>query len=193
MRARTSASCAALVVVVASLLATSSPSLAEPAAAAVALAAEPAAAPAAASSPEVVPATASQVLDAVKKSGSRLVIVNLWATWCTPCREEFPDLMRVYNAFKDRGVSLVLVSGDFSSDAGPAREFLASQGVTVRSYLKQGPDEEFINAFDPAWSGALPATFLYNDKGEKVHSFLGPITYESLAHEVEALAGSTAP
>jgi thiol-disulfide isomerase/thioredoxin len=73
----------------------------------------------AASTLEVVPATAAQVLDAVKKSGSRAVIVNLWATWCTPCREEFPDLMRVYQAFKDRGVSLVLVSGDFSSDADP--------------------------------------------------------------------------
>lgn len=137
---------------------------------------------------EVVPATAKDILANVRGSKS-LVLVNLWATWCTPCREEFPDLMRFYNAYKTRGVSLVLVSGDFSSDTEAAREFLATQGVSFRTFLKSGPDEEFINSFDPAWSGALPATFVYNDKGEKVHSFLGPITYESLEREVAPLLG----
>jgi thiol-disulfide isomerase/thioredoxin len=139
---------------------------------------------------EVLPATAAEVLDAVRKGGSRVTVVNLWATWCTPCREEFPDLMRFYKAYKDRGISLVLVSGDFSSDTEPAREFLASQGVDFRTFLKSGKDEEFINSFDPAWSGALPATFVYNDRGEKVHSFLGTVTYDSLERVVAPLAGA---
>jgi thiol-disulfide isomerase/thioredoxin len=138
---------------------------------------------------EVVPATAAEVLEAVKKSGKRAVVVNLWATWCTPCREEFPDLMRFWNDYKDRGVSLVLVSGDFPGEAAAARDFLASQNVGFRTYLKSGGDQDFINAFDPAWSGALPATFIYDDRGERVHSFLGTVTYDSLKQKVAPLAG----
>jgi thiol-disulfide isomerase/thioredoxin len=140
---------------------------------------------------EVVPASAPDILAAVRGGRNRATIVNLWATWCTPCREEFPDLMRFYNAYKDRGVSLVLVSGDFSSDTEAAREFLATQGVGFRTYLKSGKDDEFINSFDPAWSGALPATFVYNDRGERVHSFLGTVTYDSLEREVVPLVGAT--
>lgn len=157
-----------------------------------ALAAEPVRAPApAAAGLELVPASAPDILAAVRGGKSRATIVNLWATWCTPCREEFPDLLRFHQAYKDRGVSLVLVSGDFSSDTEAAREFLASQGVGFRTYLKSGKDDEFINSFDPAWSGALPATFVYNDRGEKVHSFLGTVTYDSLEREVGPLVGAT--
>ncbi len=158
-----------------------------------AIAAEPALRPAVAPSTglTIVPASAPEILQAVKGSKSRATIVNLWATWCTPCREEFPDIMRFYDAYKERGVSLVLVSGDFSSDTEAAREFLASQGVGLRTFLKAGKDDEFINAFDPAWSGALPATFVYNDRGERVRSFLGTVTYDSLEREVGPLVGAT--
>lgn len=145
----------------------------------------------AASAPTLLPASGTQVLDAVRASGAKAVVVNLWATWCTPCREEFPDLMRFHRAFQDQGVALVLVSGDFPSDTQPAREFLASQGVNFPSYLKSGKDEEFINAFDPAWSGALPATFVYDARGQRKHSFLGPITYQSLETAVAPLLGAT--
>lgn len=157
-----------------------------------AMAVEPPAPPATVAGLEVVPASARDILAAVRRDKSRVTVVNLWATWCTPCREEFPDLLRFHDAFKERGVSLVLVSGDFSSDTAAAREFLASQGVTFRTYLKSGKDDEFINAFDPAWSGALPATFVYDDRGERVHSFLGTVTYESLEKQIAPLLGATA-
>jgi thiol-disulfide isomerase/thioredoxin len=145
----------------------------------------------AASTPAPAPASGAQVLEAVRAKGAKVVLVNLWATWCTPCREEFPDLMRFYRAYEDRGVSLVLVSGDFSSETEAARDFLATQGVDFASYLKSGKDEEFIDAFDPAWSGALPATFVYDSRGQRKHSFLGPITYQSLETEVAPLLAAT--
>jgi thiol-disulfide isomerase/thioredoxin len=138
----------------------------------------------------LVPATSQEVLAAVRAAGTKAVVVNLWATWCTPCRQEFPDLMRFYRDYKDRGVTLILVSGDFASESAGASEFLTSQGVNFRSYLKSEPDEKFINGFDPAWSGALPATFVYDDKGQRKHSFLGPVTYESLQQEVAPLLGA---
>lgn len=143
--------------------------------------------PTGAGKPEVVPATAAQVLDAVRASKAKVSIVNLWATWCGPCRKEFPDLMRFYRAYKDRGVALFLVSSDFASESDMTKTFLAEQGVDFTSWLKNEKDEEFINGFDPEWGGGLPATFLYDGSGQRRHSFLGTVTYESLEKEVTAL------
>src|SRR4029077_6980450 len=64
----------------------------------------------------VVPATAAEVLHAVRAPGARAVMVNVWATWCLPCREEMPDILRMRRAYAGRGLRLILVSGDFSSD-----------------------------------------------------------------------------
>lgn len=141
----------------------------------------------AASGLELVPGTAADVLAAVRAPGATVTLVNLWATWCVPCREEFPDLLKFWKAYKDKGVALVLVSGDFASEADGAKTFLASQGVNFRTWLKSQKDEEFIDAFDPAWTGALPATFVYAASGERRHSFLGPVTYDSLEKEVAPL------
>src|SRR5262249_13986592 len=141
---------------------------------------------------ELVPATAQQVLDGLRSSGGKITLVNVWASWCVPCRQEFPALLRFYRDYRERGAGLILVSTDFASDATPAKEFLAEQGVDFRTYLKAQKDEQFIDTFDPEWSGALPATFVYDNTGARRHSFLQPITYDALEAEVKPLleAGS---
>lgn len=146
-----------------------------------------AAEPIAADRVELVPATSQQVLDAVRGGGARVSIVNVWASWCVPCRQEFPDLVRFYRTYKDRGVALILVSGDFASEAGAAKEFLAEQGIDFRTFLKAQKDQEFIDGFDTEWTGALPATFVYDRSGRRRHSFLTPVTYASLEREVKSL------
>jgi thiol-disulfide isomerase/thioredoxin len=136
---------------------------------------------------QLIPATSQQILDAVRSSGAKVAVVNVWATWCLPCREELPHLLRLRRAYHDRGLVLLLVSGDFAGDAASAREFLAQQGVDFPTYLKVQPDQEFIDAFDRQWSGALPATFLYDGRGERRRSILSPVRYESLEREVASL------
>ncbi|HET9327275.1 MAG TPA: TlpA disulfide reductase family protein [Candidatus Eisenbacteria bacterium] len=101
----------------------------------------------------------------MKEPGATAVVMNIWATWCTPCREEFPDLMRVRREFERRGLRMVLVSADFPDQSEEARQFLSQQGVDFPTFLKTGKDMEFINGLNPRWSGALPATFVYDGHG----------------------------
>lgn len=140
-----------------------------------------------AAGPALVPATAAQVVDAVRAAGARLVVVNVWATWCIPCREEMPHLVRLRREWAERGVALILVSGDFASASTQASEFLAEQGVDFGSFLKAQKDQAFIDGLDPAWSGALPATFFFDAAGRRLRSVYEPLTYEALEAEVRSL------
>lgn len=124
------------------------------------------------------------MLDAVKAAKAKVVVVNVWATWCIPCREEMPDLLKIRRDFADRGVSLLLVSGDFSTEREAAAEFLGEQGVDFPTYIKTGDDMAFINAFDAKWSGALPATFIYDGQGQQRHALLGKTSYAELEAKI---------
>ena len=113
----------------------------------------------------VVPVTAQDIRHLAGRGGARATLVNVWATWCAPCREEFPALLRVARARAPEGLRLVLVSADDSDQIPAVRAFLAKQGVGDTTYLKTGDDMTFIDTLNPKWSGALPATFLYDQEG----------------------------
>ena len=134
--------------------------------------------------PPPAPATGEQILDAVRAANNKVVVVNVWATWCIPCREEFPDLLRLRRDYQDRGVMLLLVSGDFAGERGQAAAFLSEQGVDFPTYIKTGDDMQFINTFDPKWSGALPATFIYDGQGRLRHALLGKSSYAQFEAKV---------
>jgi thiol-disulfide isomerase/thioredoxin len=137
----------------------------------------------------VIRAGSEEILRAVRAAGAKVVVVNMWATWCIPCREEFPDLLRLRERWAERGVKLVLVSGDFDTTLPEVKSFLAEHGVG-ETFLKVGNDTEFINAFDREWSGALPATFVYDGAGTRRYSIHGKTTYEALEEKVAAILDS---
>jgi len=149
------------------------------------------AAPVAAPAP--IPADPAAVQAAIREPGASAVLVNVWATWCAPCREEFPDLLHVAREFKRAGLRTVLVSSDFEAGDGP-QKFLSEQGVDFETYIKTGKDEEFINSLSTDWSGALPATFVYDAQGRLVRFWEGKASYPIMKKRVqEALARKEKP
>lgn len=135
--------------------------------------------------PALVAAGIERILEDVRRPGASAVLVNVWATWCLPCREEFPDLMKLHRNWKERGLRLVLVSGDFEGDRAAAIRFLSEHGVDFPSFLKEGSDMEFIDGLDPGWSGALPATFLYDSSGRLRRFWEGKADYATLERRLE--------
>ncbi|GBD00930.1 Thiol-disulfide oxidoreductase ResA [bacterium HR18] len=135
---------------------------------------------------QVQPATADKILEAIRNSNAAVKVVNIWATWCIPCVEEFPYFVKLAQTLGPDKVAVFFVSADFDDDVASVRAFLAQQGAAF-SFLKQGSDDAFVRAFSPQWTGALPATFLYDASGRLRDFWEGKTTYEDLVKRVEAL------
>ena len=94
------------------------------------------------------PAGAGAILAEVRRPGAAAVLVNVWATWCSPCREEFPDLLHVARELAPKGLRLVLVSVDFPGTEAETRSFLTSQGVDFPTFVRAGKDEAFVDGLE---------------------------------------------
>lgn len=141
------------------------------------------------STPPVVPVDGPGLRKAIARHRGKVVLVNFWATWCKPCVEEFPDLVKLHEAYRGRGLVVMAVSVDEPETQGQIAPFLARQKATFLNYSrKPGDVEAFINAFDKNWSGAVPITYLFDRDGKPVGSpLLGPQSYAKLAAAVEPL------
>jgi len=104
----------------------------------------------------------------------KVVLYQFWATWCAPCREEMPQLIRLEAKLRAQGFELVTISADEPEQEAAAEKILKQLEVRGPLYRKQAKnDDNFINFIDRKWSGALPALFLYDKNGRKVQSFIG--------------------
>jgi len=131
--------------------------------------------------------------DLVKQIANRkghVVVVNFWATWCMPCRIEFPDFVRFGKEFEGKGVDIVFVSTDYEPDMPDVVDFLKENGVPWESYIKTGVDMDFITSFHSEWSGALPATFVYDKNGSLRAFWEGRTSFDELKDSVASILES---
>jgi thiol-disulfide isomerase/thioredoxin len=117
----------------------------------------------------------------------RPLLINFWATWCGPCREEFPDLVRIDNDYRKRNLDFVIVSLDDPSEIKTTvPRFLQRMRARMPAYLlNETEPNAAINAVDPEWAGGMPATFLLDRSGQVVYKHLGPVKPEELRREID--------
>ena len=124
----------------------------------------------------------------------RVLLVNFWATWCDPCREEMPALVAAAKKFPAKDLAVVLVSVD-SLKATPAVEkYLAKEKVPVVCWQGKSHDPQtFVDAVDrDGWNGAVPYTLVYSRSGALVAKLAGPQSEQAFGDAVKkALAGGT--
>lgn len=102
------------------------------------------------------------------------VIVNYWATWCTPCLEEVPDLVALYDSRKNKDVMVLGVVFDFQS----VKEIVEYVDDMLMSYPIILGDDEVTKQID--YAEVLPTTFIYNPSGELVKTKHGKVTKQYL-------------
>src|SRR5262245_20021314 len=90
------------------------------------------------------------------------LLVNFWATFCDPCRDEFPDLVKINKDYGSQSLDFITVSLDDMSDIKTeVPKFLDSMKATMPAYLLNFNDPEpAINLVDRRWRSDLPATYL---------------------------------
>lgn len=117
------------------------------------------------------------------------LLINFWATWCPPCREEFPELVKIDAEYRSRNLDFVTVSlDDLAEIKREVPQFLREMKATMPSYLLKTADEEAaIAAIAPNWRGALPLTVLYNADGKMVYSHMQAINPKILREQINKI------
>ena len=116
-----------------------------------------------------------------KSLAGKVVIVNFWATWCKPCLKEIPDLSKVYEKYKARGLVMLGVMTD-DPDHNTLLNFQSDNEMT---YPVVRANSDIMVSY--SYPGALPTTFVYDRGGKQVYSHVGPLRVEQLERLVEPL------
>jgi thiol-disulfide isomerase/thioredoxin len=155
-------------------------------AAATAVAAPQAAKNAATRDPEMIDLQAYQKL--VAQYHGKPLLVNFWATWCEPCRHEYPMLNELAKQYAPQGLKIVGVSLDDDGDLILMRRFLARYNPIFPNYRKKaGGIEAFTQAILPGWTGSLPVSVFYGKNGQPAGHILGEGTREKYEAAIQSL------
>jgi thiol-disulfide isomerase/thioredoxin len=121
------------------------------------------------------------------------LLVNFWATWCEPCRHEYPMLNELAKQYAPQGLKVVGVSLDDDGDLILMRRFLARYKPIFPNYRKEaGGIDAFTQAVLPGWTGSLPVSIFYGKDGQQAGHILGEGTREKYESAMVSLLGSKA-
>lgn len=125
----------------------------------------------------------------VSQRNGKVLFLNVWATWCIPCREEFPDLVQLSNEYKENKVEFVGLSVDYPDEISTKIiPFLRSVRANFKIYVQDFKDPAvLIQRLDANWSGAIPATFIFDAKGSLQVRFVGMGRYEQFKEQLDKI------
>ena len=111
-----------------------------------------------------------------KNSTGKLLLVDFWATWCAPCREEFPEFETMYRMYGKRNFDLVTISINYPDEQPGVLKALNAEHATSTNLI-MGSTDIYANlgAFDPKWNAAVPYTLLIRPDGEVIYKSQGSV------------------
>jgi thiol-disulfide isomerase/thioredoxin len=109
----------------------------------------------------------------------KVVVINFWATWCGPCKKEFPSLVQLAQKYKGK-LELITIACDEQKDIKKAEAFLAGQkALNSGAFLNKDAQivEEYLKFLDPkATDAGIPRTYIFNTKGKLVGALINEQT-----------------
>jgi len=120
----------------------------------------------------------------INKNDDKVHVVNFWATWCAPCVKELPYFEAVNEKYKAEGVEVLLVSLDFPNKYDSnLKPFIKENNLKSKVVALDDTNmNRWLPMVDKDWSGAIPATIIYNN--EKRQFYEQSFTQEELETEL---------
>lgn len=121
------------------------------------------------------------------------LLVNFWATWCDPCREEFPDLVKLDAEYRGK-IDFITISLDELTEINrDVPKFLSTMKAEMPAYLLKAEDDDAaIAAVSKNFTGALPFTILYDGTGKETYVRQGKVHLFTVRSELDKLLRPTA-
>ena len=109
-----------------------------------------------------------------KNTTDKLLLMNIWATWCAPCVIEYPELVKLQRIYGNRAFKFVSVSADNPDEYDKVLNFLRTKHSAIDNYIFDKQDKyALIEEVDSNWNGALPYTQLVEPGGKIIFSNQG--------------------
>lgn len=128
---------------------------------------------------DIMPAYSAHRMDgqpfALTSEKGNVVLVNLWATWCGPCRMEIPELEKLHQRYSSRGFKVIGVSVD-EGDAAPVKQFVADEKITYPIVLD--PEGKLANVLQTT---VLPTSFILDRNGKILWRQVGALMPDEVA------------
>jgi thiol-disulfide isomerase/thioredoxin len=143
--------------------------------------------------PQVPAARDPQLIDAqgyhklLAQYRGKPVLMTFWATWCEPCRDEYPMLNELAKQYAPKGLKVVGVNFDQDGDLILMRRFIKRYKPIFPNYRKTGDETEFQQAVLPEWNGTLPASFFYAKGGRQAGHVFGAGTRATYEAAIQSL------
>lgn len=139
--------------------------------------------------PKVIDAQGYQkILDEYR---GKPLVVTFWATWCEPCRDEYPMLNELAKQYAPQGLWVVGIDLDQDGDLILMRRFIARYHPIFPNYRKAaGGEDAFVQAVMPGWNGAIPASFFYSRDGKQIGHLLGASNRDTYETAIKTLLAS---
>lgn len=137
---------------------------------------------------------AAGIKELVKNNTDKLLLINVWATWCGPCVTEFPELVTMHRMYRNRDFQLITISADSPERQDKVLEFLRKNEASMSNYIFSGDNKyDLAEAVDPEWLGALPYTMLVKPGGEVAFRKMEALDPLELKQEIVSILGRVYP
>src|SRR3990172_769253 len=124
--------------------------------------------------------TASELEAVLGNNKGKVVIVDLWATWCPPCRKEIPGFINLYNKYKGNGVEIIGIAFD-ENGVEVVPPFIKKMGINYSVYLDGG---DIAQVYDLQ---AYPTTIIYGKDGKEANKHIGFVSEKEFDDEIGKL------
>jgi len=124
--------------------------------------------------------TVPELKSVLENNKGKVVILDLWATWCPPCRKEIPGFINLYNKYKGKGVEILGIAFD-ENGVEVVPPFVKKMGINYSVYLDGG---DIAQAYDLQ---AYPTTIIYGKDGKESNRHIGYLSEKEFDEEISIL------